>query len=742
MDKRFDHKKEEGEIYKLWEKDGLFNPDKLIEKGLTEKDAEPFSMVLPPPNVTGILHMGHAFMLVIQDALARYNRMNGKKVLWIPGTDHAGIATQSKVEREIYKNTGQTRHDLGREKFLKEVEAFAKESHDTIVSQIRSMGASLDWSREVFTLDEKRNKAVNTVFKKMYEEGLIYRGNRVINWCHRCQSTLSDDEVERIEQKANVYTFKYSKEFPIAIATTRPETKLGDTGVAVHPDDERYKQYIGKVFKVNFAGNKLEIRIVGDKAVDPEYGTGAVGVTPSHSHTDWDIAERHGLNKIQIINEKGEMNEKAGEKFVGMNVKKAREKIVEWLKNNKLMENEEKAKQNLSICYRCDSIIEPLPKLQWFIDVNKEFEFQGEKIEGIKKGDKVTLKKLMHAAVNNNQIDIIPEKFRKTYFHWIDNLRDWCISRQIWYGHQIPVYYCKNKDCSETIVSIENVKNCPKCNEGVQQDSDTLDTWFSSSLWTFSTMGWPFDYDQDKPKLGSDLDLYHPTSVLETGYDILFFWVARMILMSTYLLGDIPFKTVLLHGMVRDKKGKKMSKSLGNSIDPRDMIDLYGTDATRLSLIIGTGPGSDINLSEEKIKAYRNFGTKVWNVARFLEMNKPENYKKSELQDKNWIKDNSDMKKVLKQKSEVGNHYDKYELNLAGEKAYDYLWNFFANKMIEESKENLKEGDENVKIKTYQLLESMFLEYLKMLHPLMPFVTESVYKKLNLGESYLMIEKW
>ncbi len=724
MEKRFNHNEEEEKIYKAWEEAGYFSPEGCIKADVTDKEAEPFSMVLPPPNVTGDLHMGHAAMLVIEDIMTRYHRMNGYRTLWLPGTDHAAIATQSKVESKIFEEQNKTRHDLGRDEFLEKVNKFAKESHDTIINQVRAMGASLDWDREAFTLDKPREKAVRTAFKRMYDDGLIYRGDRIVNWCPRCGSTLSDDEVEYKERNTKLYEFKYDKSFPLTIATTRPETKLGDTAVAVHPDDKRYKKYVGKEYDVDFAGQDLHIKVVADRNVDPEFGTGAVGITPAHSHVDWEIAEKNDIPKIQIIGEDGKMTDKAGD-FAGQTVKEARKGVVKWLKENDLITKEEDAPQNLSICYRCDTPVEPLPKLQWFIDVNKEFKMKHSKIEGVNKGDKTSLKKLMITVVENSQIDIIPERFKKVYYHWIENLRDWCISRQIWYGHRIPVWY---KD-DETYVGLEKPKE-----EGWKQDPDTLDTWFSSGLWTFSTLGWP--------EKTEDLKTYHPTSVLETGYDILFFWVARMILMSTYLLGEIPFEDVYLHGLVRDEQGRKMSKSLGNGIDPLEMIEKYGADATRLSLIIGVGPGSDINLSEDKVKAYRNFSTKIWNVARFLNMSKPENYNQEEAKQFLTKDDKKVIEEINKFKEEITKHYEKYEFNLAGEKTYDYLWNELANKHLENNKDRLK-GDDQEKAKAaYYLLEKVLFECLKMLHPFMPFVTEAVYQKLELGDKMLMVESW
>src|SRR3989344_1007545 len=600
LPKAYEPKNYDDGIYKKWEESGLFNPDICVKQGVSSAKADYFSIVLPPPNVTGTLHMGHAVMLAIQDVMVRYHRMKGDRTLWVPGTDHAAIATQAKVEKLLMeKGLKNPRQELGREKFLAEVKKFAQESHDIIVNQSRKMGASLDWSREAFTLDEPRNLAVRAVFKKMYDDGLIYRGHRIVNWCPHCLSTLADDEVVYKEQVAKLYTFKYDKDFPIAISTTRPETKLGDTAVAANPKDKRYKKLIGKTFSVkSFAGGPdLKIKIIASDEVDMNFGTGALGVTPAHSLVDYEMAQKNKLPVIKVIGEDGKMTGEAGKRYVGLTVKEARRKVAEYLQKNGLMEKEEQVPNNLSVCYRCETPIEPLPSKQWFIDVNKPVKARGKK----------SLKQLMQRAVGNKkgQITIVPEHFEKNYFHWIDNLHDWCISRQIWYGHQIPVWYKGD----EIYVDV----NPPK-DEGWQQDPDTLDTWFSSGLWTFSTLGYP-------NLKAEDLKNYHPTSVMETGYDILFFWVARMILMTTYVLGDIPFKKVYLHGLVRDEKGTKMSKSLGNVIDPLDMIAKYGTDATRLSLLVGNTPGNDMKLSEEKIAGFRNFTNKLWNISRFMLLN-------------------------------------------------------------------------------------------------------------------------
>jgi valyl-tRNA synthetase len=715
MESRYDVNEVEARLYAAWEKSGLFDPEIAIKKGVTSPDAEPFSIVLPPPNVTGELHMGHAAMIVIEDILVRFNRMRGKKTLWVPGTDHAAIATQSKVEKELQKTEKKSRHDIGREEFLQRVNEYAQKSHDFIVKQVKRMGASLDWSREAYTLDAPRERAVRTAFKKLYDMGLIYRGNRIVNWDPKGQTVISDDEVIYEERKAKLYTFRYGRLangdlFPIPIATTRPETKVGDIAVAVHPSDVRYKKFVGKEYDVTLCGVPLHIKIVADEAVEKDFGTGAVGVTPAHSMTDWEIGQRHNLSVSQVIDEYAKMTVVGP--LHGKKVAEARELIVEELRKNGLIEKEEEVMQNVGTAERTGGIIEPLPKLQWFIGVNRPFK-QGRFL-------KTTLKKLMRDAVAKDGVEIIPERFLKTYFNWIENLHDWCISRQIWFGHRIPVWYK-----GETIhVGLE-----APAGEGWEQDSDTLDTWFSSGLWPFSTLGWP---DETK-----DLKTYFPNSVLETGYDILFFWVARMILMSTALMGTVPFRKVYLHGLVRDAKGQKMSKSLGNGIDPLEMADKYGADATRLSLIIGASAGNDVKLSEDRIRGYRNFSTKIWNIARFIQLNKPEATEgmPPDISGRNEVKALDELKK------EVTAYIETFEFHLAGEKLYHYIWHTLADKIVESEKNILRDGTSSEKTTSYLLLEHLFLESLKMLHPFMPFVTEEIYGIFRPGK-ILMVEKW
>lgn len=713
LPKAYNHAEAEAKIYKLWEESGFFNPDNL--KG------EPYTIVLPPPNVTGTLHMGQALMIAIEDALIRFKRMQGRKTLWLPGTDHAAIATQSKVEKLLDKEEGKKKHDLGREEFLKRVETFAQTSHDTIVSQLKNMGASLDWSREAFTLDEKRTLAVRTAFKKLYDLGLIYRGNRVINWDVKGQTTISDDEVVYQERDAILYTFKYSKDFPLAVATTRLETKLGDTAVAVHPDDARYQPYVGKAYRVNFCGVELNLKIIADKTVDPAFGTGALGVTPAHSMVDYEIAQRHNLPLTQVIDERGKLT--VGQGLVGKKSAEARELIAKWLAEEGLLIKQETIKQNVATAERTGGIIEPLPKLQWFVAVNKKFTPPA--------GKEATLKALMREAVESGQIKITPNHFEKTYFFWIDNLRDWCISRQIWYGHQIPVWHREGEIYC-------GVKAPP--GENWTQDEDTLDTWFSSGLWSFSTLGWPEQTD--------DFKTFHPNDVLETGYDILFFWVARMILMTTALTGQLPFKNVFLHGIVRDANRQKMSKSKGNMVNPLDMSAKYGSDAVRFAMIFNTAPGTDMALAEDKIKGMKHFGNKLWNIARFVLTNADTlaDPLPGSLPDPKTDADNDILAKLNATIKSVTSNLENFQLHEAAQSIYHFVWHEFADIYIEASKTQLK--NEALKASTLYTLHFTLLTALKLLHPFMPFITEHLWQMLKqrgllrTPHDLLLIEGW
>ncbi len=718
----------EDRIYKLWEESGFFNPDICIEKGITDKEAKTFSMVLPPPNVTGTLHLGHAATLTIEDIMIRYARMQGKKTLWLPGTDHAAIATQTKVEKLLEKEEGKRKTDLGREEFLKRVEKFAQESHDTIINQCKKIGTSLDWSREAYTLDGKRNLAVRTAFKKMYDDGLIYRGHRIVNWDPKGQTVISDDEIVYKEEKTKFYYLKYG---PFTIGTARPETKFGDKYVVMHPKDERYKEYKdGQKIDLEWINGPITATIIKDESIDMDFGTGVMTITPWHSATDFEIAEKHNLDKEQIIDKYGKLLPIAQE-FSGIKIKEAREKIIEKLQSKGLVEKIEDYTHNIATAERTEALIEPQIMNQWFINVNKP----------IKERDNKTLKELMLEAVRGKNINIIPDRFEKVYYNWIENLRDWCISRQIWYGHRIPVWYKKSMTNYELRITDEKKEeiycdiNPPEDIENWEQDPDTLDTWFSSGLWTFSTLGWP----DIKAK---DFKDYHPTDVLETGYDILFFWIARMILMSTYLIGEIPFRTVYLHGIIRDSQGRKMSKSLGNSLDPLLLTEKYGADAVRMSLIIGTGPGNDSKMSEDKIRAYKNYANKLWNITRFVlsstnDIKHNENFNNFTNQD---IQLRKELDDIIK---EITKEMDEYKFYLVGEKIYQYTWARFADIILEESKTIFENGTNEEKLSRKQFLLETLIKILKILHPFMPFVTEEIWSMMPLNnKKLLMVEKW
>jgi len=766
LPKAYDASAVEDQIYKDWEASGAFDPDKL-----PGERKEPYCIVMPPPNRTGTLHMGHAAMLAIEDLLIRFHRMRGKKTLWVPGTDHAAIATQVKVEQLLIKEgMNDPRKELGREKFLERVVQFAAESRERINEQVRKMGSSCDWSRERYTLDEDRNRAVNAVFKMMVDDKIIERGYRIVNWDPQFQTTLSDDEVEHKEVKARLVTFKYDENFPFAISTTRTETKFGDTAVAVHPDDDRYKQYVGQTLKANFCGKEISIKIIADEAVDPKFGTGALGVTPAHSMIDADMAERHGLETIAVIGRDGRMTTEAGSEFQGLTTVEARKKADEMLEAKGLLTKVEETEQSLPVAERGGASVEQLPMRQWFVRVNKPFTLKQDTLKW-KKGDEVTLKQLMTESVEGSHITIYPDRFNKTYFHWINNLRDWCISRQIWFGHQIPIWYCHeceekalgrsfieaSKIDSSTVKKVASSwyelaknepgfgssqffsetypKTCPHCgkddlggNNPFVRDPDTLDTWFSSGLWTFSALGWP---GEEWKKLRD----FHPTAVLETGYDILFFWVARMILMSTYTLGEVPFKNVYLHGLIRDEEGRKMSKSLGNVLDPLDLIPKYGTDAVRLSLLMGITPGLDTKLSEDKIKDFRNFTNKLWNISRFILMQIGDRgagrgargaVESKTFMDK-WI-----LGRLDEVAASVTRKIEKYEFSSAGEELRDFTWSDLADWYLEIAK--IEKGKEDI---LSHILETI----LKLWHPFMPFVTEHIWKTAGF-EGGLIVGQW
>ena len=716
LEKPYNPQEEEDAIYTAWEKGGFFKPETQ-----TNPDAPSYSIVFPPPNVTGVLHMGHAATVAIEDILIRYHRMAGFKTLWIPGTDSAAIATQAKVEKDLYKKEKKTRHDLGRDEFLKLVEDFAQESHDTIVNQVRKLGGSTDWDREAYTLDDVRVRAVGKAFKRMYEAGLIYRGKRIVNWDPKLQTTVSDDEIVRIEERVPLYYLKYG---PFEIATARPETKFGDKYVVMHPDDKRYKEYKhGQEIELEWINGPITATIIKDDAIDMEFGTGVMTITPWHDQTDFEIAQRHKLDAEQIIDLSGKLLPIAGE-LEGVHIKKARPLIIEKLKEKGLVTKiDENYVHNIATNDRGGGIIEPQILEQWFVGVTKEFEMPHSEIDGIKAGEKITLKKLMRHVVESGQIKIHPKRFEKIYYHWIDNLRDWCISRQIWFGHRIPVWY---KD-EEIRCDVE-----PPKESGWKQDPDTLDTWFSSGLWTFSTMGWPDNTE--------DLKTFHPTNVLETGYDILFFWIARMILQTGFLLGQVPFRDVYLHGLVRDEKGAKMSKSQGNIIDPLDMIEKYGADASRMSLVVGAPAGNDINLSEDKIRAYKHFANKIWNASRFVVMRTEDfdyNTKpKLTGEDKKYLEE---LDQIV---SKITENIKSYKLHLAAEEIYGYFWHTFADKIIEDEKTKILEGTPKEKLSAQYTLITILTTTLKLLHPFMPYVTEAVWNVLPNTSGYLIVEAW
>ena len=725
----YEPKAVEDRIYAAWEQSGFFSPDNL-----PGERKEPFTIMMPPPNATGTLHIGHAMFLTIEDIMTRFERLRGKAALWLPGTDHASIATSTKMEK-ILATEGKTKYDLGRGKFIERVNEFVAGSRGTIRKQIRKMGSSCDWSREAYTFDEQRSLVVREIFTRMFKDGLIYRGNRIVNWCPRCESTLADDEVEYKTEQGKLYFLKYG---PFVVATTRPETKLGDTAVAVHPDDQRYKSWIGKNFTVDFGSGPLEIKVISDPEVDMSFGTGMVGVTPAHSQVDYAMAEKNLLMVKKVIGEDGKMTKLAGP-YAGMPVVEARAKLVADLQAKGLIEKIEDHTHNVSICYRCATPVEPLTSRQWFVDVNKT-------VPGLGK----SLKQASVEAVKSGKIKIIPERFEKVYFNWMNNQRDWCISRQIWFGHRIPVWYCQScyveeneperagtgakesREHTGIIVSVETPTTCPTCGRRkdlteLVQDEDTLDTWFSSGTWTFSTLGWP------APTL--DLKRFHPTSVLETGYDILFFWIARMILMTEYALHEIPFKKVYLHGLVRDEQGRKMSKSLGNIIDPLDVAEKYGTDAVRLSLVIGNSPGNDLKMSEEKIAYFRNFANKLWNISRFILMSagatpRPTKRPKAMTLADRWILGRLD--EVIKS---VTADLDSMNYSRPGETLRDFTWNELADWYLEIAK---IEGNKA------EILLFLLENILKLWHPFMPFVTEEIYRLAFAAgvQDFLMIGNW
>lgn len=696
----------EKRIYDNWLKKGYFTPK-------VNKDKKPYTIVMPPPNITGKLHMGHALDLTLQDMLIRYKRMQGFEALWLPGEDHASIATEVRVENELLKQ-GLVKKEMGREDFLLKVYEWSEEYRGKIRDQIKKMGSSCDFTREAFTMDENLSRAVREVFVKLYHDGLIYRGNRITNWCPKCETALSDAEIEYVEHSGSFWYFRYpltDGTGHLVIATTRPETMLGDTAVAVHPEDERFRHLVGKTLTLPLMNR--EIPIVADDYVDSEFGTGCVKITPAHDPNDFHVGERHHLEAIRVLDDKGVVNELGG-KYQGMDRYEARKAIVKDMEELGLLEKIEAHVHNVNTHDRCGTVIEPIISKQWYVEMKP---LAGPAIEAVKSG----------------KTNFVPERFDKTYFHWLENIQDWCISRQLWWGHRIPVWYCDA--CGEVIVANDTPHSCPKCGSThLREEEDVLDTWFSSALWPFSTLGWPNETE--------DLKYFYPTSTLVTGYDIIPFWVMRMMFSGIYNMGEVPFDTVFIHGIVRDAQGRKMSKSLGNGVDPLETIDVYGADALRFMLITGNAPGSDIRFYPERVEASRNFANKLWNASRFVLMNIDdelmEKYKDSEnysLADR-WI-----LSKVNNLILEVTENFEKFELGIALAKVYDFIWNELCDWYIELIKPVFYNGTDEEKGVSYRVIREVLIKSLKLLHPTMPFITEEIYTFLN-DEETIMMASW
>ena len=698
MNKTYDPKSFEKRIYSKWLEKKYFS-------ARPDPDKKPFTIVMPPPNITGQLHMGHALDGTVQDILTRYKRMKGFGALWLPGTDHASIATEVKIVEKMRKE-GLTKEMIGRDGFMKRAYEWKARYGGRIVEQLREMGYSCDWDRLAFTMDERCSKAVKEVFVRMYEEGLIYRGDRIINWCPCCKTAISDAEVEYETEKGHLWHLKYPIENSdkyIVVATTRPETMLGDTAVAVNPSDKRYTSLVGKNIVLPLVGRLIPI--IADRYVEKGFGTGAVKITPAHDPNDFEVGIRHDLPVIKVMNDDGTMNENAG-KYEGMDETEARAAVVADMDKLGLLLKTEDYEHNVGHCYRCHHTIEPMVSKQWFVRMK---ELAAPAIEAVKKKD----------------IKFLPKRFEKTYLHWMENIRDWCISRQLWWGHRIPVYYCD--DCGEMTVSREEIKVCPKCGKPVRQDEDVLDTWFSSALWPFSTLGWP-----DKTP---DLDYFYPTTVLVTAYDIITFWVSRMIFSGLKQMGEKPFSDVLIHGIVRDGQGRKMSKSLGNGVDPLEVIDEYGADSLRYSLVNGIAAGGDIRYSVDKMESYRNFMNKIWNASRFVLMN-CENVKIKNIEDvKLTLADKWILHELNSTVQEVTKNLDKYEVGLAAATLYDFIWSQFCDIYIEMSKTSLYSDDENKRADTVSVLLYVLTSILKLVHPFIPFITEEIYDNLPVKDA-------
>ncbi|MFR6177172.1 MAG: valine--tRNA ligase [Flavonifractor plautii] len=707
LPKVYEPREVEGRVYEMWEKNGCF-------EGHRDPDKRPFTIVMPPPNVTGQLHMGHAMDCTLQDILIRFKRMQGYAALWVPGTDHAGIATQIKVEEELRKSEGLTRYDLGREKFLERVWDWKHKFGNRIVEQQKKLGASCDWSRARFTMDEGLSNAVRHVFVSLYNKGLIYKGSRIINWCPHCVTALSDAEVEYKEKPGHLWHIRY----PIAgeegryvtVATTRPETMLGDTGVAVNPEDGRYRDIVGKKCILPLV-NK-EIPIVADAYVDMEFGTGCVKMTPAHDPNDFEVGLRHNLESIRVLDDNGKVVEGYG-RYSGMDRYEARKAIVADLEEGGYLVKVEEHTHNVGTCYRCGTDVEPIISAQWFVKMEP-------------------LAREALRVVNDGEVKFVPDRFSKIYTNWMENVHDWCISRQLWWGHRIPAWTCE--DCGGMTVSETDPTECQHCHShNIKQEEDVLDTWFSSALWPFSTLGWPDEGSED-------FKYFYPTDVLVTGYDIIFFWVARMIFSACEHTGKPPFHTVFIHGLVRDDKGRKMSKSLGNGIDPLEMADQYGADALRFNLITGNSPGNDMRFYTERCEAMRNFANKIWNASRFLMMNLT--IDRCELPDRLELEDKWILSKLNSVIPEVTENMERYELGVAAQKVYDFIWDSYCDWYIELTKTRLQGEDEDSKLRAQQVLCYVLTETLKLLHPFMPFITEEIWQALPHSGDYLMLQQW
>jgi len=741
MKKKYKPQEQEDKIYKYWQKNHAFTPRR-------DKRMKPFSIIMPPPNANAPLHIGHALFITLEDIMARFHRMLGHSTLLLPGADHASIATQVAFEKKLAKK-GKTRFDLGRKEFFKQCKKFTLKNKKTMYNQIKKVGASCDWKRERFTLDKDINKQVLKTFVHLYNNNLAYRGDRLINWCPRCSTALSNLEIEHKKVKETIYEIKYpllshssitGQQRYLIVATTRPETILGDTAVAVNPKDKRYDQFIGKTAFVPLV--EREVPVIADNLVDPEFGTGVVKVTPAHDPDDWKIGKNHRLKKISVIDFKNKMSADAGEKYAGLSIKKARKEIVTQLVKQEYLVKEKKYSHSVAFCERCSHRIQPLVSKQWFIDINKRKPINNKPLEKKLERKTASLKELGQMAIDHKFIQIIPKRFQKNYSNWMENLHDWCVSRQLWWGQRMPIWYCgtkglsdlqkemnpqlaeKPEGCGHVIVSTSPPKSCPNCNRRVTliQDPDTFDTWFSSGQWPFNALGFPKSFDYK---------YYYPTNVLETGYEILFFWVARMIMLGLYRTKKPPFKTVYLHGMVRDAFGEKMSKSKGNVIEPIGVVEEYGADALRMALVVGSSPGNDLSLSKGKIKGYRNFANKVWNIGRFVLMalkstRKQIPWYRSNLKTGLTKKDKQILQKLEKLVKKTTKDLKKYKFSPTGKAIYQFIWEDFANTYLEDVKDRVWDKSDVMAI---SVLRHVFLTCLKLLHPFMPFVTETVWQE-------------